>query len=101
MTYRVADNWTPVWWSPVLWAGSAWSFSARLTGLAPGAITGAALVVNGRNYPVEVAEDIIQFTLSASQADQVPAGAVAELFLDTTAGRVLWIRGRVTRGGTP
>lgn len=101
MTYRIREDWAPVHWSPVFWEGSTWTFSARLTGLEDGAITGATLAINGQVFPVSVSEDLLNVTIPVSQADQVPSGAVAELFLDTVAGRILWIRGRVIRGGTP
>lgn len=98
--YRLKDNWSPVWWEPVLWEGSSWSFTARLTGLTPGTITGGTLYLDGNRYPVGIYGDILKVTVSYEQWRGVSTGAPAQLFLDTTAGRVLWLHGALTVGGT-
>lgn len=99
MGWRLKDNWEPVWWEPVLWAGSVWTFSATLHNLAPGVVTGARLVMNGETFPVAMDHTRLAVRLSVEDVARIPRGCMAQLFLDTEQGSVLWLHGRVSRGG--
>ena len=98
--YRLQDDWSPVWWEPVLWPGATWDLTLTLHGAVPGAISGAALWMDGREFPVTVTDQLVLVRLTPEQADSITDGAAAQLYLDVAGvGRYLWLHGRVTRGG--
>lgn len=98
--YRLQDDWSPVWWEPTLWPRAAWDLTLTLHGSRPGAITGAVLWMDGREFPVTVSDQLVRARLTSEQADSISDGATAQLYLDVAGvGRYLWLHGRVTRGG--
>ena len=101
MTPALAHGqWVPVRWHPVIYDHTIWTFSARIHGAQPGDILGAELFVNGVAYPVDADATSIRFIVGEADAAAIPTGATASLYLDTSKGRVCWLQGTVTRGGT-
>lgn len=98
-TYRVPNGWQPLWWEPVLWHGSDWTFTARLTGLAPGAIEGGTIYFDGKGFPATVKNDVLTAVVTFDEWKGAKEGGAAEAFLHTAAGTVLWMRGRIVLGG--
>lgn len=100
MAERVMDQWTPRWWEPEVWPGAAFHFVAQLHGLTPGAITGGAVFLDGREFPVHVSQDRLQVSLTEGETVGLAAGGAAQLYLDVPgSGRVLWLNGTITGGG--
>lgn len=99
MRGNVTDGgWEPAGWGPVLWEGAPWRFAAVLKGAASGDVTGGALFANGVEYPVTAAKGLISFEVPVGEVARIPNRAPCSLYVDTTAGRFLWLNGSVTKG---
>lgn len=94
---RIGHDRFPIWWPVVMNDGGGWYYSVRLTN-ANG--VGAALFIDGTEYPVTVDGEYLEVSLDQDQVAAVSDGGVAELFLDLPVrGRMLWLRGTVSKGG--
>lgn len=95
---RVVDGqWTPAWWEPRITPGSPFFFAARLHHLTPGAITGGALWLDGREFPVSVSQGTLRMTVPGDRTAELAHGGSARVYLDTAeVGRVLWLDGTIT-----
>lgn len=97
--FQTRAGWSPVWWEVELWRGSSWQWSATLHGCQSGTVLGGLFVVDGKTFPIMGDDQVISVSLTPGQADSITGGAVAELYVDIKdAGRVLWLRGKVTVG---
>ena len=99
MAERVVGNWSPLHWEPEVWPGSAFFFTARLHGLPPGEVTGGTMFLDGQAFSVRVDADTLRVHVPEDQTASIALGGSARIYLDTGAGRVLWLNGSVSGGG--
>lgn len=92
------EPWRPVWWEPTIWPGADFTFSAEIPG--GHTIAGGELVLDGRRWPLTVTAQAVTVTVPAAELADVAEGGAAQIFTDDRAGaRMLWLHGRITRGG--
>lgn len=94
------EPWRPVWWEPTIWAGADFTWSASIVG--DHGLVGGELVLDGGRWPLTVTSTAVAATVPAAQLADVGDGGAAQIFVDRSDGtRVLWMHGRLIRGGTP
>lgn len=97
--FQARAGWSPVWWEVELWPGASWQWSATLHGCESGTVLGGVLAIDGKAFPIMGDDQVISVSLTPEQVSTITPGAVAELYVDIKgAGRVLWLRGKVTVG---
>lgn len=97
--FQARAGWSPVWWEVELWPGASWQWSATLHGCESGTVLGGVLAIDGKAFPIMGDDQVISVSLTPEQVSTIAPGAVAELYVDIKgAGRVLWLRGKVTVG---
>ena len=97
--FQTRAGWSPVWWEVELWPEASWQWSATLHGCESGTVLGGVLAIDGKAFPIMGDDQVISVSLTPEQVSTITPGAVAELYVDIKgAGRVLWLRGKVTVG---
>ena len=97
--FQARAGWSPVWWEVELWRGASWQWSATLHGCEAGTVLGGVLAIDGKAFPIMGDDQVISVSLTPEQVSTITPGAVAELYVDIKdAGRILWLRGKVTVG---